>query len=511
MCADAFIGVDLGTSSMKAVMVEPDGTLVARTSCEYPMYHERPGWNENDPRDWFDAFLEVVTGLSKAARSGGYRVRALGLVAQRDPFVLLGPNGEPTTKAISWTDMRAQQETEEVRQLIGRTRLIEIAGALPITGLGLGNLLWTRRHLPEDWARTVRAVSPKDYVLGRIVAIAGTDTTMGSRSMAFDIQNMSWSEEILQGVGIATSLFDRVAYRPWESCGELGTNWAQRLGLPPDVVIAAGGADDQAAALGAGAVTPGQVCIGTGTCSGWRLVIDHYEPDTHGKWDCAPHVVPDRYIREVSIDSSGSSLRWFRDQLCTDIADLTDRGGYSQIIKLAMEVAPGSDGLMFFPYVAGGERAPHYLEFASGVFFGITTFHTRAHMARSILEGIAFQYPGTLEVLLNNKQQQGLLRIVDGEASSREWTQVKADVLGLPIQATEILDASALGGAILASVASGFHPDVEAAALAMVRYTKVVTPRTLESQRYAGIRREYERTFNSVKGGYVRSSEMSTP
>jgi xylulokinase len=503
MPADAFLGVDLGTSSMKGVLVGRDGSLVSSTRIEYPMYHARPGWNENDPHDWFNAFVEVVTELAQAAKTSGYRVRALALIAQRDPFVLLGEDGEPTTSAISWTDMRAQQDTDEVRELIGRTRLIEIAGTVPITGLGLGNLLWTRKHLPEEWNRTVRAVAPKDYVLGRLVSLAGTDTTTGSRSMAFDIENMRWSDEILGAVGVPTSMFAPVAYRPWEQCAELGTYWAQRLGLSPDVVIAAGGADDQAAALGAGAVSPGQVCIGTGTCSGWRLVIDGYDPDPDGKWDCAPHVVPDRYIREVSIDSSGSSLRWFRDQLCTDFADLSDGGGYPRIIQLAMEVPPGSDGLMFFPYVAGGERAPHYIEFASGVFFGITTFHTRAHMARSILEGIAFQYPGTLEVLMTNRQQDGPLRIVDGEASSSEWTQIKADVLGLPIQPTEVLDASAVGAAILASVAGGLYPDAKAASAAMVRYGTVVQPRTLERDRYAQLRREYERTFDSVKGGFV--------
>jgi xylulokinase len=513
MTTDALIGVDLGTSSMKAVLVTVDGGAVSRTSCAYPMHSSQPGWNENDPRDWFDAFVAVVATLATNARESDHRVRGIGLVGQRDPFVLLDDDGEPTTSTISWTDMRAQQETEEVRQLLGRDRLVEIAGARPITGLGLGNLLWTRRHRPAEWARTSRVVAPKDYVLGRLSTLAGTDTTSGSRSMAFDIRQLRWSDEILGALELPLDLFAPVAYQPGDKVGELGEEWGKRLGLPADVVIAAGGADDQAAALGAGAIAAGQVCIGTGTCSGWRLVADEFEPDTGGRWDCAPHVVPGRYIREVSIDSTGSSLRWFRDQLCRDLVepDVRGGGGYPRIIDMAMQVAPGSDGLMFFPYVAGGERAPHYLEFATGVFFGITTFHTRAHMARSILEGIAFQYPGTLAALVTGKQPEGLLRIVDGEAASGEWTQLKADVLGQPIQTMAVLDASALGAAILAGAACGHYPSVVSAAQAMVRYSEVVRPRPAETGRYRVLRARYERAFESIKGAYRPPDDEGAP
>ena len=166
--SDAVIGVDLGTGSMKAVLVTPDGELRGRARTEYPMHSPHAGWNQNDPDDWRRAFVDVVSQLAHSARTAGLKVRAIGLVAQRDPFVLLGDDGRPVTPSISWTDVRAQTETADARRRIGDERLIAIAGARPIVGLGLGNLLWTRDHLADAWKRTRRATSPKDYVLSQL-------------------------------------------------------------------------------------------------------------------------------------------------------------------------------------------------------------------------------------------------------------------------------------------------------------------------------------------------------
>lgn len=490
------IGADLGTGSMKALLVSLEGTVLAETGREYPMRRPRPGWNENDPDDWVRAFTGCIGQLARAARERGVRVPAVCLVAQRDPFVLLDPSGRPTTASISWTDQRSRPQTEQVRKAVGWERLIEIGGARPITGLGLGNLLWTRANLPDAWASTARVTSPKDYVLNTVAAVRGTDLTTPTRSMAYDCAGYRWSSEILGAVGLSEDLFDQVRYAPWEPCTGIDPDWAVSLGLGPGVVLAAGGSDDEASALGAGAVAPGQVCLGTGTCSEWLAVIPDYAPDLSGHGDTAPHVLPGgRFVREVTIDSAGSSLRWFRNELCRD---LSSGMGYDEIVELAMQAPPGSGGVQFFPFIAGAERAPYYQEDASGVFFGITSHHSRAHLARAILEGVAFLYPRTLELLAAPPSAEPLT-MVDGEAASPQWTQLKADVLGKPIRVTEVLSASALGAAILAAVSAGLYGDVAEAAAAMVRYGPVTWPRADYHERYAGLRADFEETFGQLR------------
>ena len=490
----AVIGADLGTSSMKALLVTLDGTVLAEATREYPMHHDRPGWNDNDPGDWASAFTGCVRHLAQAAGEHGVRVAAVGLVGQRDPFVLLDRHGVPTTASISWTDQRSRSQTRRVRKAVGSDRLIEIGGARPITGLGLGNLLWTRENLPAAWAATSRVTSPKDYVLGAVAGVRGTDWTTPSRSMAYDCAGRHWSEEILNAVAVPGELFDEVRYAPWDPCADVDPGWGTGLGLGRGVVLAAGGSDDEAAALGGGAVEPGQVCLSTGTCTEWLAVLDGYRPDPAGHGDTAPHVLPgSRFVREVSIDSAGTSLRWFRNELCGDLA------GYDEVIDLAMQAPPGADGLRFFPFVAGAERAPYYQENASGVFFGITSHHSRAHLARAILEGVAFLYPRTRELLAAPPSAEPLT-MVDGEAASPAWTQLKADVLGEPIRVTTVLSASAMGAAILAAASAGLYAGPAEAAAAMVRYGPVTWPRAEEHERYAVLRADFEETFEGLRG-----------
>ena len=337
-----------------------------------------------------------------------------------------------------------------------------------------------------------------------------TDTTTPTRSMAFDIAANAWSAEILDAVEVPAELFDTPALLPWEPCGVLSSEWAETLGLDPGVIVAAGGADDQAAALGGGAANPGNICLGTGTCSDWRLVLADYEPDLSGAGDTAPHVVPDHYIREVTIDSAGSSLRWFRDALCRD---LSPGYGFEQIIELAMDAPRGAAGVRFFPFVDGGQRAPYYLDTASGIFFGITSHHTRAHLARAVIEGIAFLYPRTWQLLVEGssagvptRRSPEPLTMVDGEAASMPWTRLKADVLGHPIRVTRVTEAAAMGAAILAATSAGLFASPADAAASMVKFGAIVEPDETAHSIYTSIREEYEVTFEQMAPAFAQQT-----
>lgn len=487
---EVVIGLDLGTSSVKGLLLTLDGTQVHATRSAYPMHSPQPSWRENDAEDWWTATESAMRELASVAGQRGLRVRALGLVAQRDPFVLLDSQGRPVAPAISWTDQRTAAETAALRSSIGDRRLVEITGTRPIVGQGVPTLMWTRDHLPDRWTQTQRAVAPKDFVLGRLLGGANrwraTDPTTPTRSLGYDVERRAWSTEILDAAELPVDLFDQPTAEPWTAAGRLDAGIAAATGLPGDVVVAVGGADDQAATLGAGSVAPGEVCLGTGTCSGWRMVVGDYRPDLTGAADTYPHVVPGQHIREVTIDSTGSSLRWFASTLAAGV------GGYEQIIALAMTAPIGAAGVRFLPFVDGAQRAPHYLDAATGVFLGITGHHTLAHLSRAVLEGIAMMYPGTWDILRAGASDRAELTMVDAEAASVGWTSVKADVLGRSIRLPRVTSAAAMGAAILGATAAGLHPSVTAAARAMVHRGHLVEPDPGRVDAYAELRERYE-------------------
>jgi xylulokinase len=493
---DVVLGVDLGTGSMKGVAVSATGELVAEARAEYPMHHPRSGWNENDASDWMSALETVVHQLATAA--SGRRVHALGIVAQRDPLVMLDSAGHPTAPVISWTDRRTEPELSRLTDLVGYRRLIEITGGRPVVGGGLLNLMWAREHAADAWRDTVRVASPKDYALSLLgTGATGTEPTTPTRSIAFDVDQRCWSSEILDAVDIDAGLFDRPVYEPWDATGTLDTSWANRLGLSADVVLAAGSADDHAAALGSGAVQPGQRSLGTGTCSSWRTVTDAYRPDPDGRTDCSPYVIPELFMREATIDSVGSSLRWFRDVICPELPAQT---AYGDILEMAASVPRGAEGVQFFPFVDGAQRAPFYQQGATATFIGITGKHTRAHLARAMIESIALLYIPTLALMGDAGDTP--LTIVDGEAASPFWNQVKADVTGCAVRTPEVPHAAAMGAAALASVAAGLHDDVPTAAAAMVRWTPAREPNPVAHAQYRDQWQTYRHTFEALRPIY---------
>jgi sugar (pentulose or hexulose) kinase len=487
------LGVDIGTGSVKALAVTPDGRPLAAACVEHPMHHPRPGWAENDPDDWLRGVIGAVRQLLTGDGVDPAGVLGMCVVSQRDPWVLLDGAMRPLRASIAWTDQRSEPDLAEFAGRMGRPWLIERTGVLPIAGLGLPTLLWIRRHEPETWSATRRLLSPKDYVLYRLTGLAGTDVSTPARSVMNDLRTDSWSTEICEAAGIALDLLPDVSWQPWERIAELGADAARQLGLPPGVPVAAGGGDDPAATLGAGAVDSGDLCAGTGTSSDWRLVTGVSEPDTKlARGDMARHVVSGRYLFEVCIESTGSSLRWFRDAF---------GGGatYAGLVEEARAVPPGADGVMFLPFVDGAKRAPWYLDGAAGAFFGIASGHTRAHLARALLEGVAFEYPPTLELIAPDRDRDRPITLVDGEAHAELWNQIKADVTGVPIRTTAIRESAALGAAILAGQSIGEFAAAAVGVARLVRFDRVYQPDPQRHARYAELRGRYQRVLDAAR------------
>jgi xylulokinase len=292
---------------------------------------------------------------------------------------------------------------------------------------------------------------------------------------------------------VALERLPEVRWQPWDRVAELDARAAALLGLPAGLPVAAGGGDDQAAALGAGTVEVDDICAGTGTSSDWRLVTAERQPDTRlERGDLARHVVRGRYVFEVCIESTGSSLRWFRDTF-------GGGAGYAQLVEEAQAVPPGAAGLAFLPFVDGAKRAPWFLTGATAGFLGISSGHTRAHLSRAILEGIAFEYPPTLQLIAPGRDRNRPITLVDGEAHAAAWNQMKADVTGVPIRTTAIRESAALGAALLAGQSAGHFDGAAAGVRELVRFDQVFEPDPARHAEYAVLRGQYEQLLAAIR------------
>lgn len=501
--SDLVIGVDVGTSSAKTVLVNSQGDLLACVRLEYPMHRPHPGWAENDPDDWVRAVKDSIRQVLQQSTIDPGRVIGLCIVSVRDHIVLLDENNRVLAPSISWIDRRDLDETEQVYDDFGRQRLNEITGLVPEPALTLPIIYWIRRHTPDIWNQTRRILGCKDYILYRLTGKIATDISSPTRHMLYDLRSKKWSEWICKKADIDIGLLPPVQYQPWEIWDRLSPAAAEELGLKPGTIIAAGGGDDPAAVLGGGAVEPGDILLGAGTGATWRTVTDHSDADDTFHADFTLHVVPNLYLYELVITGTGTSLRWFKDTFGA-LGDPT-LNPYDRLLEEASLAPAGSDGLLFYPYLEGA-RAPRFNDKATGVWFGIQASHKRAHCIRAIIEGIAFQYTPMLKLVEHYSGRiPDTLILVDDEASSAFWNQMKADVTGCTICTPKVLHGAAMGAAILASIATGVFSNAKEAVGSMVKINAHFKPNPVNQTIYQQIQERYERLYQYMDMAYTAS------
>jgi len=489
------VGADIGSSALKAALLHPDLGVAAVAEHAYPMHRPQRDWAENDPEDWYLALAAVIPELLSRASVPSAEVRALCLVGQRDIAVLLDGDGTVLAPCIHWTDRRYPEETRELYDRLGRDRLIDRSGTLPIPGLVLPNLAWTKRHQPEEWRRVRHALQPKDYLAYRLTGDVGTDPTSPTRSILNDWRAQDWSAQTCEEAAIPREILPDVRYRPWQPRGVLGDT-ARDLGLRPGTVLVAGGGDDPAAALGSGVVDPGDLSIGTGSSMSWRMVAAEPMFDPTGVIGLLPHVAPGRYLHEMVATGTGTTLRWFR-------AAFGDGMSYEQLITGTSVIQRGSEGLLCFPYVEGA-TVPFQDDAARGIYYGISGHHRRAHFTRATLEGIAYQYPALLGIVRDRGHHVKAITISDGEARSRHWNQIKADVLGEAITPSLRVEAPAIGAAILAGLGAGLFRAVEDGLAVALELAPVVPPDPESAGVYDGLRQHWESVRAAVFPSFAR-------
>ncbi|MEA2283985.1 MAG: xylulokinase [Solirubrobacteraceae bacterium] len=474
------IGLDIGTSGVKGVAIDPHGAVLHVAERGYPLSTPRPGWSEQDPDDWWRATAEVLDEC-EADRALG-----IGLSGQMHGLVTLDERDRPLRPAILWNDGRTQAECDEIEERIGRERLVELTGNRALAGFTAPKLLWLRKHEPEVYAATRSILLPKDYVRLRLCDEHAIDVADASGTLLFDVAARRWSDEVLEALAIDPAWLPKVHESP-EVAGET------HGGVP----VAAGAGDQAAGALGVGVVSEGgPASIALGTSGVVFSAMDRYAADPEGRLHAFCHAVPGAWhVMGVMLSAAGS-LRWLRDVLDGD-------RGYAELIEEAARWEPGVEGLMFAPYLAG-ERTPYPDPEARAAFVGLGLRHDRAALVRAVLEGVAFGLRDALDLVVSLGGRPATGRVSGGGGRSVLWLEIVASILDLPLEVCRVEEGAAYGAALLGGVGAGVWSDAHDAVASTVHVTRTVEPRPEWVQRYAELQPAFRRLYpalRTVRGG----------
>jgi xylulokinase len=462
------LGIDSSTTATKALLMGADGQVLAVASSAYTYDTPRSLWAEQHPDLWWEATVDSIRQVLAQAGVDATDVKGVGLTGQMHGLVLLGAAGEVLRPAILWNDQRTGAQCDEIRERLGKARLIQITGNDALTGFTAPKILWVRENEPEVYARAAHILLPKDYVRYRLTGELAADKAGGSGTILFDIATRDWSPDVLEALEIPAEWLPRTFEGP-QITGTLSTEAARGTGLKAGTPVFGGGGDQAAGAVGTGAVIEGVVSLSLGTSGVVFAAADRPIVEPEGRLHAFCHAVPGKWHLMGVMLSAAGSLRWYRDTL-------TPGTDFRALLAPAADVAPGSEGLLFLPYLTG-ERTPHPDPLARGAFVGLTVRHTRAHMTRALLEGVAFGLRDSFE-LMKSAGLPGIrqVRITGGGARSPLWRQVLADVLDAELVTVNTTEGAAYGAALLAATGMGAFPDVESACAAVIRLTGSTTP-----------------------------------
>lgn len=499
------IGLDVGTSGVKALLVTSDGHVVASASEDYPLLTPRPGWTEQEPEAWWQASCRVLRGL---AEKTDLPIDGIGLTGQMHGAVFLDDRGEVIRPALLWNDQRTATECGEIEDRIGSRRLREITGNPALTGFQAPKILWLRKNEPEAYGRLRHVLLPKDFIRHRLSGALATDASDAAGTLLLDLAARDWSPEILEALEIPANWLPTVHDGP-DVTGYVSEQAATTTGLAQGLPIVAGGGDGAAAAIGCGVVDNGSGFVSLGTSGVVFVASDEPRIDPRGALHAFCHAVPGRYHLMGVILSAGGSLRWYRDVLAkVETAAGASSDPYDVIFQRAAEVEPGADDLFYLPYLAG-ERTPHMDPFARSTFAGLTLAHDDRHMARAVIEGISFAIKDSVVLMDQLGVSPSQLFAVGGGARSDQWLTWLASILGVGLQRLDVEEGPAMGAALLATVGAGIHRDVDTAVRAAVRSRgPLEQPDPLLQSRYAILHQRFARLYPALKSTNLWSDDM---
>lgn len=496
------LGLDVGTSGLKALLVGAEGDVVAEATAPYSPLSPRPGWSEQNPEDWWRAVGSVCAMLGPAVRDIG----AIGLSGQMHGSVFLDGAGRPVSPAILWNDQRTAAECGEIeRRTDGRIRDWTLNP--PRTAFTASKILWLRNHDPYAFSQTRSVLLPKDFVRFRLSGDKATEVTDASGTNLLDVRNRTWSTKTLTALEIEPSLLPQVV-ESVEITGVVSADLGSSL-LRAGTPIVGGGADQASAAIGNGICEPGVISITIGTSGVVYAQIGDIVVDSTEAFHTFCHAIPGAWMMMAGVLSAAGSFQWYRDTAGAadaDAAEAAGKSGFDALMEGVAAAPAGSAGLVFLPYLTG-ERAPHNDPHARGAWIGLNRRHDRRHLARAVIEGVCFALRELVDGLIGLGAPVREIRVAGGGAKSAVWMQIFASVLGRPVRATKTADASAYGAAMLAFAGANGEP-IDSLARHWVRAGPLVEPIAREAAIYADVHAVYRTLYGANRDAMHRLSDI---
>ncbi|MCC8069151.1 MAG: xylulokinase [Ruminococcus sp.] len=494
------IGVDLGTSGTKTVLFDEIGNVIASHTVEYPLYQEKNGWAEQDPLDWYNATITTIKAVLEKSNIDSKDIKGIGLSGQMHGLVMLDKDYNVLRKSIIWCDQRTGKECEELTEIVGAEKVIEITANPILTGFTASKIRWVMKNEPKIFEKCRYILLPKDYVRLMLTGELATEVSDASGMQLLDVPNRRWSSVMLDALNITEDMLGKVYESP-DVTGEVTQKVADITGLKKGTIVVGGAGDNAAAAVGTGVVEDGKAFTTIGTSGVVFAHTSNVTIDTMGRVHTFCCAVPNCWHVMGVTQGAGLSLKWFRDNFCTsekETAKLMGVDEYYLMDKEAEKIPVGADRLLYLPYLMG-ERTPHLDPNARGMFFGLSAIHGKSHMLRAVLEGVAYSLRDCVEVFREMNINVNNMMACGGGGTSPLWRQMLADLYACPVKTVSSKEGPALGVGILALTGSRIYSSVQEACKTIIRVDKVQSPIEENVPQYEKYYQLYREIYPAIK------------
>lgn len=502
-----YLGIDIGTSGTKTLLIDGSGTVIAEADATYPMEQPKPGWTQQDPEDWWKATIKTVRAVMRKSKSDPADVKAIGLSGQMHGSVFLDRDDNVIRPALLWNDQRTTAECDEITSLAGgRKRLIKMVANPALAGFQAPKILWLRNNEKRNFAALAKVLLPKDDVRRRMIGDYVTEVSDASGTLLLDVVNRKWSSTLLSKLGLDSDLLPRVVESE-EVTGTLTRAAAKALGLTTDCKVVGGAGDCAAGAVGNGVVKKGVLSTSIGTSGVMFVHSDQPQYDADGRLHTFCHAVNGAWHMMGVNLTSGGSLQWWIESVMQGLAGFKGEDIYQAATAEAEKCPAGSAGLLFLPYL-NGERTPHADPDARGAFVGLNLTHTRGSMTRSVMEGITFALRDSLDIIESLDVPVREIRASGGGSKNPFWRQMQADVFGKKITTLKVEQGPAYGVALLAAVGDGAYKNIQTACKATIEVADQTPANRKAVATYNKLFPVYQKLYTDLKDSMHTLAEL---
>lgn len=506
-----FLGIDVGTTGSKSLLITEKGQVTASATVEYPMYTPQPQWAEQNPQDWWQATVESIRKVLATSQVAPDQVMGVGLTGQMHGLVLLNKEGAVLRPCIMWNDQRTGPQCAWITERVGPQRVLQLTGNPVLPGFTAPKIIWVREHEPEIYEQVAKVLLPKDYIRYRLTGEFATEVSDASGTSLFDVGRRRWSQDMLEALDIPAEWLPECYESPVVS-GYVSQAVAEVTGLKAGTPVVGGGGDQAAQAVGSGIIETGLISVTIGTSGVVFASTDEFVIEPEGRLHAFCHAVPGKWHLMGVMLSAGGSFRWFRDTLGQtekEMASLLGQDPYELLTAEAASAPAGCEGLLFLPYLTG-ERTPYPDPNARGVFMGLTLRHDKRHLVRAVLEGVAYGLRDSLELMKNLGTEIHQVRASGGGARSELWRQILADVFDSELVVINVTEGAAYGAALLAGVGAGVYKDVAEACRQTIEVVQRTEPVPENTALYRELYPVYRTLYSALKPSFDQVSHIAT-